>query len=45
MNSSPLCEHIALNKPVPYRIRFKTTGRKYTVDPNAWRLGVRIEFV
>lgn len=42
-DSSPLQEHIALNKPVPYRIRFKTTGRKYSVDPEM-AAGVRIEF-
>lgn len=29
--SSPLHEHLALNKPVPYRIRFKTDGRKYSI--------------
>ena len=42
--SSPLYEHIALNRPVPYRIRFKTTGRKYAVDPGS-AAGARIEFV
>lgn len=42
--SSPLHEHIAGNKPVPYRIRFKTTGRKYAVDPGS-AAGARIEFV
>lgn len=41
---SPLYEHIAQNRPVPYRIRFKTHGRKYTVDP-ASAAGARIEFV
>ena len=42
--TSPLHEHIALNKPVPYRIRFRTTGAKHAVDPSA-AAGVRIEFV
>lgn len=42
--SSPLYEHIARNRPQPYRIRFRTTGRKYSVDPGA-AAGVRIGFV
>ncbi len=42
--SCPLHEHIAQNRPVPYRIRFKTTGRKFAVDPGS-AAGARIEFV
>lgn len=42
--SSPLHQHIARNRPMPYRIRFNTAGRKYTVDPEM-AAGVRIEFV
>lgn len=42
--SSPLREHIARNAPVPYRIRFKTSGEKRVVDPDA-AAGARIEFV
>lgn len=42
--SSPLQGHIALNRPVPYRIRFKTSGEKRIVDP-ASAAGARIEFV
>lgn len=42
--SSPLHEHIALNRPVPYRIRFKTSGDKRIVDPDL-AAGARIEFV
>lgn len=42
--SSPLGAHIALNRPLPYRIRFKTSGRKYAVDPEA-AAGARVEFV
>ena len=43
-SSSPLHEHIARNRPVPYRIRFKTDGAKSAVAPeNA--AGARIEFV
>ena len=41
--SSPLHEHLALNKPVPYRIRFKTDGREQVVDP-AEAANARIEF-
>ena len=42
--SSPVHDHIALNRPVPYRIRFKTSGEKRIVDPNL-AAGVRLEFV
>ena len=31
--SSPVYAHIARNRPVPYRIRFKTSGEKRIVDP------------
>ena len=41
---SPLAEHIALNKPLPYRIRLKTGGKMRTVDPGS-AAGARIEFV
>ena len=41
--SSPLHEHIARNRPLPYRIRFKTSGAKHAVDPVAAG-GARIEF-
>ncbi len=40
---SPLHEHIALNKPVPFRIRFKTDGREQVVNP-AEAGNARIEF-
>ena len=42
--SSPLHAHLALNKPLPYRIRFKTAGAKGKFDPGE-AAGVRIEFV
>ena len=42
--SSPLSEHIARNRPVPYRIRFKTSGEKRVVDPHL-AAGARLEFV
>ena len=42
--TSPLAEHIAGNKPLPYRIRFKTEGRKHRVDPGQ-AAGVRMAFV
>lgn len=41
---SPLYEHIARNKPAPYRIRFKTAGQQRMVDP-AEAAGARIEFI
>ena len=42
--SSPLHAHIALNRPVPYRIRFNTSGDKRVVDPHL-AAGARLEFV
>ena len=42
--SSPVHEHIALNRPVPFRIRFKTSGEKRVVDPHL-AAGARLEFV
>ena len=42
--SSPISAHIAQNRPPPYRIRFKTSGRKYAVGPDA-AAGARIELV
>ncbi len=39
--SSPLHERIRQNRPVPYRIRFKTTGVKQTFSLN-YALGVQI---
>jgi hypothetical protein len=42
--SSPVYAHIALNRPVPYRIRFKTSGEKRLVDPQL-AAGARLEFV
>lgn len=41
--SSPLHGHIALNRPVPYRIRFRTTGAKSEIDPDN-AAGARIGF-
>ncbi|MCY3867561.1 MAG: hypothetical protein OXG68_19165 [Chloroflexi bacterium] len=41
---SPLHEHIALNRPVPFRVRFKTEGIKPAVDP-VEAASTRIEFV
>ncbi|MCY3832749.1 MAG: VOC family protein [Chloroflexi bacterium] len=42
--SSPLHEHIARNRPVPYRIRFKTAGAKFIAAPqNA--AGSLVEFI
>ena len=43
-DSSPLHQHIAANKPVPWRIRFKTTGTIQSIGPNE-AAGVRIDFV
>lgn len=42
--SSPLHAHIAMNRPVPYRIRFNTSGEKRVVDPHL-AAGARLEFV
>jgi len=42
--SSPLYEHIVQNRPVPYRIRFKTDSEWTAVDEQA-SAGVKIEFV
>ena len=42
--SSPVHTHIALNKPVPFRIRFKTSGEKRVVDPHL-AAGARLVFV
>lgn len=42
--SSALHAHIALNRPVPYRIRFKTSGDKRMIDPDS-AAGARLEFV
>ena len=42
-DSSPLHEHIAQHRPVPYRIRFKTEGAKQAVYP-VEAAGARIEF-
>ena len=42
--SSPLQEHGARNKPVPYRIRLKTGGANAAVESRA-AAGVRIAFV
>ncbi len=42
--TGPMHEHIALNRPLPFRIRFKTGGVKGVVDPRV-AAGVRIEFV
>ncbi len=42
--SSPLAEHIACKRPVPYRIRFKTEGEKRMVAPGE-AAGARIEFI
>ena len=41
--SSPLRQHIAQNKPVPYRIRFKRDGRTRSVDRKT-ASGALIEF-
>ncbi len=43
-DSSPLHRHILQNAPVPWRIRFKTTGQKKSFAPQN-TAGVRIEFV
>lgn len=40
--TSPLHEHIALNKPVPYRLRFRTDGLAQPIDAAA--ANARIEF-
>ena len=42
--SSPISGHIAANKPVPWRIRFKTLGERESID-QAEAAGVRVEFV
>ena len=42
--SSPLSDHIQADNPVPWRIRFKTSGAARSVAPEA-AAGVRIEFV
>ena len=41
-DSSPLHQHIEANKPVPYRIRFKTQGEQRSYRPED-AAGVRIE--
>ena len=43
-DSSPLHAHLAADKPLPYRIRFKSDGAKRAVDPDS-AAGARIEFV
>ena len=43
-DSSPLHHHIAANKPVPYRIRFKTASEPRTFAPSE-SAGVRISLV
>ncbi len=42
--SSPLQRHLVENKPLPWRIRFKTSGVKTSIAP-ADAAGVRIELV
>ena len=42
--SSPLAAHIAANSPLPWRIRFNTSGRARSIAPKA-AAGVRIDFV
>ncbi len=42
-DSSPLHQHIAANRPVPYRIRFKLDGTTDSLEPIE-TCGVRIEF-
>ena len=42
--SSPLAAHLAADKPLPWRISFKTAGAARSVAPDA-AAGVRIEFV
>ena len=42
--SSPLNEHIARNRPAPYRIRFKTVGARSVIAPEQ-AAGARIELV
>ncbi|MDE2747405.1 MAG: VOC family protein [Chloroflexota bacterium] len=42
--SSPLHQHIALKRPTPYRIRFKTAGAKAFIEPED-AAGARLEFV
>ena len=43
-SDSPLQAHLAANRPLPYRVRFKTDGEKLSVDP-ADAAGIRISFV
>ena len=43
-SSSPLHEHLAQNRPVPYRVRFKAAGATQAIDPRD-AAGVRISFV
>ncbi len=42
--SSPLAAHLAANRPLPWRIRFKTAGAPRYIAPEA-AAGVRIELV
>ncbi len=43
-DSGPLHEHLAANRPLPYRIRFKTAGAARSIAPDD-AAGVRIELV
>ncbi len=42
--SGPLAAHLAANRPLPYRIRFKTKGEARSIAPEA-AANVRIDFV
>lgn len=42
--SGPLVDHLAADKPVPYRIRFKTDGEPRTYEPES-AVGVRLALV
>ena len=43
-DSGPLHEHLAANRPLPYRIRFKTTGAARFIAPDD-AAGARVELV